>query len=367
MKSLSLILLFSNILAGIESEKKLIDSFLAVDAHGKGNKEAVSSLDLIDQLNPSSIPRLLNAMNHANAVGNNWIRAAISEILQSSTNFSFPEKDIKRFILDSKNQGSSRRTAFEILSDFRPKQASALIPTFLNDPETTLRREAISQILSRAENEGDEKKAINLLHKALNNARDVDQIQSASKALKEKGHEIDLLDLMGFISQWEMLGPFDNSEREGFAKPYLPETEKVKVASYEGKNGEINWSALVTKDSLGKVDINKEFGELKEVLAYACTEFYSDRKQKVQFRLGSKNAWKIWVNGKFLFGRDEYHRGGTRVDQFIIDGFLNQGKNQILLKVCQNEQTQPWTKQWEFCLRITDPTGKVIPNNLKNK
>ena len=92
MKSLSLFLLFSNILAGIESEKKLIDSFLAVDAHGKGNKEAVSSLDLIDQLNPSSIPRLLNAMNHANAVGDNWIRAAISEILQSSTNFFFRKK-----------------------------------------------------------------------------------------------------------------------------------------------------------------------------------------------------------------------------------------------------------------------------------
>ena len=26
----------------------------------------------------------------------------------------------------------------------------------------------------------------------------------------------------------------------------------------------------------------------------------------------------------------------------------------------QNEQTQPWTKNWEFCLRVTDPTGKAL-------
>ena len=52
--------------------------------------------------------------------------------------------------------------------------------------------------------------------------------------------------------------------------------------------------------------------------------------------------------------------GGTRVDQFILDGDLRKGKNQIMVKVCQNEQTQPWTKQWEFCLRVTDPSGRAI-------
>ena len=61
-----------------------------------------------------------------------------------------------------------------------------------------------------------------------------------------------------------------------------------------------------------------------------------------------------------MFARDEYHRGKTRVDQFVIDGALKKGSNEILVKVCQNEQTQYWTKQWEFCLRITDPTGTAL-------
>ena len=38
--------------------------------------------------------------------------------------------------------------------------------------------------------------------------------------------------------------------------------------------------------------------------------------------IGSKNAWKLWVNNQLVFARDEYHRGATRVDQFILDGTL---------------------------------------------
>ena len=68
----------------------------------------------------------------------------------------------------------------------------------------------------------------------------------------------------------------------------------------------------------------------------------------------------MWVNGTLLFSRDEYHRGKTRIDQFIIEGKLQEGENEILLKVCQNEQTQSWTKQWEFNFRITDRTGSAI-------
>ena len=43
---------------------------------------------------------------------------------------------------------------------------------------------------------------------------------------------------------------------------------------------------------------------------------------------------ELWVNGELLFARDEYHRK-ARVDQFVIEGKLKKGENQILVKVCQ--------------------------------
>ena len=68
---------------------------------------------------------------------------------------------------------------------------------------------------------------------------------------------------------------------------------------------------------------------------------------------------KIWLNGKLVFGRDEYHRG-QRIDQYKMPIELLKGPNTILVKLCQNEQKQDWTVQWEFQLRVCDATGAAI-------
>ncbi len=343
-----------------ESEKRLISALVAIDAHGQGNPEAVQSFKQVDLLGPESVHSLLLAMNRANPVADNWIIAAIEQILASSEPALFPAEKIKSFLLDSSNAGSSRRIAFELLQTHRPEQTVSLIPHFLNDPEPSLRREAVAEILAEANSERNQTLAIQGFQKALRHAREAEQIRNAADSLKKRGQSVDLVERMGFITDWQALGPFDNSERSGFAEPYPPESEISVQKSYEGKNGLVQWSSLSTTDPLGKLDLNEKYGEIKEALAYAKTIFLADEDQKVQFRLGSKNAWKIWVNGELLFGRDEYHRGGTRVDQFVLDGHLQKGRNEILVKVLQNEQTQPWTKQWEFCLRVTDPTGKPV-------
>jgi hypothetical protein len=76
-------------------------------------------------------------------------------------------------------------------------------------------------------------------------------------------------------------------------------------------------------------------------------------------RLGCKNGWKVWLNGKFVFGRDEYHRG-TRIDQYRLPVELKKGSNTILLKLCQNADVKDWTREWEFQLRVCDASGTAI-------
>ena len=39
---------------------------------------------------------------------------------------------------------------------------------------------------------------------------------------------------------------------------------------------------------------------------------------------------------------------------------LKEGVNAILVKACQDEQTQNWTVEWEFKLRVCDATGTAI-------
>ena len=366
MKLVPVLFLVFFCLVRANGNELLTSKLIKIGAHGKGNQEAIRAISKDNLLDHSSILPLLTAMNSANPVGDNWIRAVISETIISSDPANFPIEEIHNFLEKQSNAGSSRLTAFELLQDNNPKLANSIIPSLIHDPEPSLRRYAIAKILDDASLEKDAEIALGLYQKALNFAREVDQIQEAAKQLRNRGETINLVELMGFITSWEIVGPFDNSERMGFGKVYSPETESVYSESYEGKNGQARWTAFSTSHNLGMLDINEEYGQIKEALAYAKTTFVTDRTQKVQIRLGSKNAWKVWVNGDLLYSRDEYHRGKTRIDQFVIDGELKKGANQILLKVCQNEQTQSWTKQWEFCLRITDKSGKPIRQSSVN-
>ena len=130
-------------------------------------------------------------------------------------------------------------------------------------------------------------------------------------------------------------------------------------AEYSGKGGPARWQPYTGKQDFGTIDFNKPFGALKEVAGYAWTEFNSDREQQVELRLGCKTAWAVWVNGEKLFSRNEYHRG-VQMDQFRVKAKFKPGPNEILVKLCQNEQIETWTVEWEFQLRVCDASGTAI-------
>ncbi len=48
------------------------------------------------------------------------------------------------------------------------------------------------------------------------------------------------------------------------------------------------------------------------------------------------------------------------MDQYIGQGELKAGRNVILLKICQNEQTEDWAQDWKFQFRVCDSLGKAI-------
>ena len=40
---------------------------------------------------------------------------------------------------------------------------------------------------------------------------------------------------------------------------------------------------------------------------------------------------------------------------------LKAGPNEILIKVCQNNQSEPWAQAWNFAVRVCDKTGGKLP------
>jgi len=146
---------------------------------------------------------------------------------------------------------------------------------------------------------------------------------------------------------------------KGYAVAYPPESELDLTATYEGQLGEVRWTDISTDDGYGIVDIGGQIKNYKGSLMYSVTTFRSAEKQSAEFRLGTPNAWKLWVNGELVFEREEYHRS-TRMDQFRIPVSLLAGDNSIMLKVCQNEQEQDWAQDYQYQLRVCDSGGVAI-------
>ena len=338
----------------------------AIGTEGKGNVEAAEAWKTLSMSGPEAIPGILAAAHDAGPVATNYLRSAVETIVDRTVARGGEVRvaGLGEFLLDTRQNPRARRYAFELIQRVDPETAAKLVPGMLADPSVDLRRDAVARLIEEgqalvtAEKKG---AASVLLRQALNAARDVDQIKVIAKTLRELGGQVDLPEHFGFLMRWRVIGPFDNTGLTGFETVYPPESELNFDAEYDAKGGEekAKWSDFQTADEFGMVDVNKAFGPLKEVTAYAYTEFDSAGVRPVELRLGCKNAWKIWLNGELLFGRDEYHRGMS-IDQYQLPAQLKEGKNTILVKLCQNEQTEQWTVEWQFQLRVCDATGTAV-------
>jgi hypothetical protein len=341
-----------------------IQTIRAVGTEGQGHAEAVAAVRELSQVDAAAIPQLLAAFDGASPLAANWLRGAFESVADRALRDGrLPAATLETFALDAKRNPAARRMAFEWLTKVDRTAPDRLIPRLLHDPSPEFRRDAVARQLQTAERlRGSQSNdaAIAAYRTALSGAVDEDQVQAIVKPLRELGQTVDLQEHFGFLATWRLIGPFDNTGNRGFDTAYPPETEVDFDAKYAGQLGEVAWNAHRTEQEYGIVDLAKALAPHKGAATYAAAEVVSDRAQSVEIRLGTPNAWKLWVNGKLLFARDEYHRN-MRIDQYRVPVRLERGRNVILLKVCQNEQPEDWAQRWQYQLRICDSAGAAIP------
>ena len=341
-----------------------IQTLRAVGAEGRGNAAAAAAWKTLAAADLGRLTTLLAGMDGADDLVANWFRAAVDTVVarETAAGRKLPVDDLLVFLRDTKHSPRARRLAFELVARVQPDTTEKLLPGMLNDESLELRRDAVERVINdaaRTLEAGKKPEAIQRYREALKFARDVDQVQALARKLRDLGESVDVQKLFGFIAHWKLIGPFDNTGGKGFATAFPPEKAIDLAGEYDGKSGKVRWSDHVTKDEFGMVDINPVYQPLKEVTAYAYTEFISDKARPAELRLGCKNAWKVWLNGKLLWEREEYHRG-MQIDQYRLAGQLQPGRNVILVKACQNELTEKWTVEWQFQLRVCDRLGAAI-------
>jgi len=347
---------------------EVLGAIRAVGPEGRGNAEATVAWRQLAGGDATTLLPILGAMDGANDLALNWLRAAVDSVAGRvlRTGGNLPMPDLGIFLRETRHNPRARRLAFELLKRNDAATADKLLSGMLNDPSLEIRYDAVQKVIDQAGQSlasSNQPAALLLFQQALNSARDVQQIDSITQKLEELGSPVDSLKLFGFLTTWKVIGPFDNPGRKGFDAVYPPEQKVDFAAEYDGKAKKVKWRDYVVTHNYGKVDMNQAFGKLKEVTAYAWTDFVSDRAQAVELRLGGKNSWKVWLNGQLLFGRDEYHFD-SEIDQYPMPAQLQPGHNSILVKVCQDEETEDWTNEWDFQLRITDALGTPIVSGI---
>jgi serine/threonine-protein kinase len=130
---------------------------------------------------------------------------------------------------------------------------------------------------------------------------------------------------------WYYIGPFDNTNNQGFAKVYPPEEDIDIRKSYPGKGQSAAWKPL-PKFAPGRVCDLKLFPQTDFSCVYLYHPIECRQKVELPLSLGSDDTLTVWLNKKQLLANNVAR--GVAPDQDFVTLPLQTGKNQLLVKVC---------------------------------
>lgn len=340
------------------------DSLRQLASASSDNIEA-SALCKELQANPETeLINVLSAMKDTSAVAKNWYLSVAQTVADRDPAES--RAKLAQFLPRLSEDPTARFWAFEFLTRGNDQLREQLLESMLADPSLELRFEAVKLRLGRlADNDAlDASEQIAQCEELLSASRLPTQVQEIAKKLEALEVDVDLLKHFGFIPKWNVCASFDNVKGVGFDASYPPEqmfaSGKLKLdGRYPGKDKEASWQELTTKEADGSLDLNPVFEKEKGAVAYAFSTFNAVTESECEVRIGSPNACKVWLNGEEVISREVYHTG-SQIDQYTAPVTLKAGQNEILVKLCQNEQNDPWAQEWTFQMRFTDATGLAI-------
>ncbi len=160
-------------------------------------------------------------------------------------------------------------------------------------------------------------------------------------------------DRIGALMNWRVIGPFDNISGSGHDRIFPPEQEDVPEAEYDGQNGgKVRWFTP-TRFRLDRwIDFDRLFPTVQGVF-YAVTYVRSDAKQRVQLRLGTSGAYKLFLNGSLA--SESVEENNNDLDTYVAEVTLQKGWNRLLIKADNSE-----LNRCNFLLRITDRRGQPV-------
>ncbi|NOX66484.1 MAG: DUF4838 domain-containing protein, partial [Chlorobi bacterium] len=137
-----------------------------------------------------------------------------------------------------------------------------------------------------------------------------------------------------FISDWWIIGRFDNPNGNGLVTSYPPENEFDVNKVYSGiENREVKWRSYINHES-GYIDFTKIFHPSEDGIVYASRVFKMNEDKMIKVGVGSNDGIRMWLNDKLVLDHKVLRK--AEPNQEILTLPFKKGENTILIKVDQD-------------------------------
>ena len=342
--------------------KEDVAAVVAVGPKGAGAAGAADAVRRLAAGPPDTLPALFAAFPDAGPVGRNLLAGAAQSVAEN-----IPPADLAARLAAVLNaprlHPDAAALAYELLERADADAAAAYLAAGgLESDSPPVRRAAVAARLAALGEDAPVAEATALLEKTL----DRDQVEALAKRLDAAGSPVDLPRHFGFLTNWQLVGPFEHHGGVGWDRTLPPERtpgafdpDATFPTDYPGVGEVVAWQPILTDEDFGTLDVAGDLENWKGSAVLLARGYDAPAAGPVTFRIGTPNAFKLYLNGDLVFARPEYHRG-TRMDQYVIPAEVRAGRNVLMVKLLQNEQEQSWAQDYQMQFRVTDPTGAAL-------
>lgn len=311
---------------------------------------------LVEAELPDGISALVEAAQSENAEEQEFARTSLEKLARSmrASGKSDAAGRAALSLYGLATDDAGRLDALEGIAQCPIPEAFDVAMAAVNEP--ALEEGATAALIAVAEKlmaAGDSERALKAYRTVSERDTSVDTIGRIAGRMNELGAPLDTSQLLGFVTRWRLVGPFDWREDKDWQAPFVGEPAIDLEAKYKTGDEELAWFGHETTDGMGMVSLYAIFDQREHCFAYAYAEVTVDDKADVEIRVGTDDGLRLWVNEKLV--HDNNCDRPLKVDEDRAKATLNKGVNRILVKSSQV------AGGWGFCLRIMTPDGKVLP------
>lgn len=154
-------------------------------------------------------------------------------------------------------------------------------------------------------------------------------------------------DKLGYVTDWKLLGPFDNSTLAAASEATPCPGAQEKWWAYRSPTGLLNLERAFAAKK----------GNWALSWGWAATTFHADREMPARLCMDSFFPYRVYLNGQEVF-----YRAGLNADcpdRAVVNVRLRPGLNTVIAKLCQTQLTTD-SFPWGLYLRIVPDEAEDV-------